>query len=86
MQGGALRSDGWRSNLDILLINIVRNSLKWGWASEETNIFQHSEPTKIWANMQLAALRALLASFLSSRVHSPYLGQGLELFRTGNFI
>lgn len=75
-QGGALRSEGWRSNLDLLMMNIAINSLKGGWASE---------PTEVWANLQLAALRALLASFLSSsRVRSPYLAQGLELFRKGN--
>lgn len=84
-QGGALRSESWRSNLDLLLINIVTNSLKEGWASKEKSYFRSNEPTEIWADMQLAALRALLASFLSSsRVRSPYLAQGLELFRRGN--
>ncbi|XP_015876389.2 uncharacterized protein LOC107413049 isoform X1 [Ziziphus jujuba] len=73
--GGALRSEGWRSNVDLLIMNIATNSLKGGWANE---------PTEVWANLQLAALRALLASFLSSsRVRSPYLAQGLELFRKG---
>nr|XP_023881665.1 uncharacterized protein LOC111994038 [Quercus suber] len=82
--GGALRSESWRSDVDLLLIKTATNSLKWGWASEEKNIFQQNEPTGIWVDFQLAALRALLSSLLSSvRVRPPYLSQGLELFRRG---
>ncbi|KAL5568599.1 hypothetical protein UlMin_025174 [Ulmus minor] len=81
--GGTLKSEGWRSDLDGLLINTARNSLKAGWAREERNFFLPNEPNEIWANLQLAALHALLASFLSSCVRSPYLSQGLELFRRG---
>ncbi|KAK7851732.1 hypothetical protein CFP56_041021 [Quercus suber] len=80
--GGALRSESWRSDVDPLLIKTATNSLKWGWASEEKNIFQQNEPTGIWVDFQLAALPALLSSLLSSvRVRPPYLSQGLELFR-----
>lgn len=68
----------------MLLIKTATNSLKWGWASEEKNIFQQTEPTGIWVDSQLAALRALLSSLLSSvRVRPPYLSQGLEFFRRG---
>ncbi|KAM3732952.1 hypothetical protein ACB098_11G097400 [Castanea mollissima] len=82
--GGALRSESWRSDVDLLLIKTATNSLKWGWASEEKNIFQQNEPTGIWVDFQLAALRALLSSLLSSvRVRPPYLSQSLELFRRG---
>ncbi|XP_030966472.1 uncharacterized protein LOC115987139 [Quercus lobata] len=82
--GGSLRSESWRSDVDLLLIKTATNSLKWGWASEEKNIFQQNEPTGIWVDFQLAALRALLSSLLSSvRVRPPYLSQGLELFRRG---
>lgn len=74
----------WRSDLDLLLINIMKNSSQGGWASEERNSIQLNEPTDIWANVQLAALRTLLASFLSSHFHPRHLAQGLELFRRGN--
>ncbi|XP_059433960.1 uncharacterized protein LOC132167082 isoform X2 [Corylus avellana] len=82
--GGALRSERWQSNVDLLLIMTATNSLEGGWVSEEKSIFQFNEPTAIWVDFQLAALRALLASLLSSvRVRPPYLAQGLELFRRG---
>jgi hypothetical protein len=84
-QGGALRSEHWQSNVDVLLIMTATNSLEVGWVSEEKSIFQFNEPTTIWVDFELAALRALLASLLSSvRVRPPYLAQGLELFRRGN--
>ncbi|GMY23428.1 proline-, glutamic acid- and leucine-rich protein 1 isoform X1 [Fagus crenata] len=82
--GGALRSESWRSNVDHLLITTAANSLKGGSSSEEKNIFQPNEPTAAWVDFQLTALRALLASLLSSvHVRPPYLAQGLELFRKG---
>ncbi|KAB1200907.1 hypothetical protein CJ030_MR0G005903 [Morella rubra] len=80
--GGALRSACWRSNVDLILINTARNSLEHGWATE---IVEPNESSASWADFQLAALRALLASFLSSvHVRPPHLAQGLELFRRGN--
>ncbi|KAH0981972.1 hypothetical protein GBA52_009149 [Prunus armeniaca] len=80
--GGALKSEGWRSDVDLLLINIATNSLKGAWGGENGNIYQLNEPGDIGGGMQLAALRALLASFLSSsRVRPPYLAEGLDLFR-----
>lgn len=82
--GGALRSESWRSNVDHLLITTATNSLKGRSSSEEKNIFQPNEPTAAWVDFQLTALRALLASLLSSvHVRPPYLAQGLELFRKG---
>lgn len=87
LQGGALRSESWRSNVDLLLINTATSSLEGKWASEEKHSFQPNEPTSIWVDFQLAALRALLASLLSSvHVRPPYLAQGLELFRRGNYL
>jgi len=58
------------------------DSLREGSSSEEINVFQNKELTATAADLQLAALRALLASFLSVS-RPPYLSQGLELFRRG---
>ncbi|KAL6181033.1 hypothetical protein ACLB2K_047691 [Fragaria x ananassa] len=81
---GVFKSEGWRSDVDLLLINIATNSLKGGLAGENASIYQPNEPTDVWGDIQLAALRALLASFLSSsRVRPPYLAQGVDLFRRG---
>lgn len=81
--GGSLRSESWRANVDHLLITVATNACKGGWAKEES-IFLYDEPTPLWADFQLASLRALLASLLSSgRVRPPYLSLGLELFRRG---
>lgn len=82
--GGVFKCEGWRSDVDLLLINIATNSLKGGWVGENRSIYQPIESTDVWGDLQLAALRALLASFLSSsRVRPPYLAQGLDLFRRG---
>ncbi|XP_027336279.1 proline-, glutamic acid- and leucine-rich protein 1 isoform X2 [Abrus precatorius] len=81
---GALKSEQWRSKVDSLLIVIATESFKEGSVNEETSAFQQKEPTENGTHLQLAALRALLASFLSfARVRPPYLVQGLELFRRG---
>ncbi|KAL2539840.1 Armadillo-type fold [Abeliophyllum distichum] len=82
--GGSLRSGSWRANVDYLLITVATNACKGGWAKEEKSIFLCDKPTPLWADFQLAALRALLASLLSpGRVRPPYLSLGLELFRRG---
>ncbi|XP_059658225.1 uncharacterized protein LOC132304515 isoform X2 [Cornus florida] len=82
--GGSLRSESWRANIDRLLIDVATYACKGGWAKEEKHVFLPSESTPTWADFQLAALRALLASLLSpARVRPPYLAQGLELFRRG---
>ncbi|KAF9591020.1 hypothetical protein IFM89_001230 [Coptis chinensis] len=83
--GGALRSEGWRSNVDFLLITVATSACEGGWASEErTASLVSGEPTPIWADLQLAALHGILASLLSpTRSRPRYLSQGLELFRRG---
>ncbi|CAN6572558.1 unnamed protein product [Malus baccata var. baccata] len=81
--GGVLKSEGWRSDVDLLLMNIATNSMKGGQAGNNKNIYQPNEPVDIWGDFQLAALCALLASLLSSCVRPPYLAEGLDLFRRG---
>ena len=61
------------------MIVIATDSFKEGTVSEE--------PTATVTDLQLAALRALLASFLSFiQERPPYFSQGLELFRRGTSI
>ncbi|KAJ4972716.1 hypothetical protein NE237_005890 [Protea cynaroides] len=83
--GGALRSEFWRANVDLLLITVATNACDGGWANKAKGTFGLSdELASTWADFQLAALRALLASLLSpTRVRPPYLSQGFELFRRG---
>lgn len=84
IQGGALRSEHWRSKVDLLLITVATNACKSGWLNDERAISIPSEATSTQASFQLAALRALLASLLSqAHIRPPYLAQGLELFRRG---
>ncbi|KAK7389851.1 hypothetical protein VNO78_25146 [Psophocarpus tetragonolobus] len=78
---GALKSEPWRSKVDSLLIVIAMDSFKEGSVGEEKSVL---EPAANVTDLQLAALRALLVSFLSfARVRPPYLSQGLELFHRG---
>ncbi|KAI5421942.1 uncharacterized protein LOC127076040 [Lathyrus oleraceus] len=79
---GSLKSEQWRSKVDSLLIAIAMDSFREGSPSEEINVFQKKDPAATATDLQLAALRALLASFLSAS-RPPYLSQGLELFRRG---
>ncbi|XP_043704243.1 proline-, glutamic acid- and leucine-rich protein 1 [Telopea speciosissima] len=83
--GGALRSEFWRRDVDLLLITVATNACDGGWTNEAKDTFDLShELASTWADFQLAALRALLASLLSSaHERPPYLSQGLELFRRG---
>ncbi|OVA09040.1 hypothetical protein BVC80_9097g108 [Macleaya cordata] len=83
--GGALRPDSWRAKVDSVLINVATNVCDGGWANEEKNsLLPSGEQTLTWADFQLAALHALLASLLSpARVRPPHLSQGLDLFRRG---
>lgn len=85
LQAGALKSEQWRSKVDSLLIAIAMDSFREGSSSEEINVFQKKDPAATATDLQLAALRALLASFLSAS-RPPYLSQGLELFRRGTSI
>ncbi|KOM29475.1 hypothetical protein LR48_Vigan707s000700 [Vigna angularis] len=81
---GALKSEPWRSKIDSLLIVIATDSFKEGTVGEEFSVLHLKEPAATATDLQLAALRALLASFLSfARGRPPYLSEGLELFRRG---
>uniref|UniRef100_J3M5P5 Pre-rRNA-processing protein RIX1 N-terminal domain-containing protein n=1 Tax=Oryza brachyantha TaxID=4533 RepID=J3M5P5_ORYBR len=79
--GGSLRTDHWRADVDLLLINIARSACDTG------RRYEHKLPSTVGetsiADFQLASLKALLASFLSSHTRPPYLAQGIELFRRG---
>ncbi|KAL3520882.1 hypothetical protein ACH5RR_019031 [Cinchona calisaya] len=80
---GALRSDGWRSDIDNLLITVATTACKVGWSDDKSTVV-YGEANPVWEDFQLAALRALLASLLSpGRVRPPHLAEGLELFRRG---
>lgn len=82
--GGAMRSDCWRSDVDLLVITIATHACNGGWSSKEKNCILSEESTSTRADFQLAALRALLVSLLSPAcVRPPYLSQGLGLFRQG---
>ncbi|KAK6933543.1 Pre-rRNA-processing protein RIX1, N-terminal [Dillenia turbinata] len=83
--GGSLGSETWRPNVDCLLLTVAASACNGGWYGEEQNtLFQLTEPMSSCHDLQLAALRALLASLVSpARVRPPYLHQGLELFRKG---
>ncbi|PWA84735.1 hypothetical protein CTI12_AA083560 [Artemisia annua] len=82
--GGGLRSEGWRSNVDLLIKTVATDACNGGWTkptNDSNNTYSNSSS---WADFQLASLRALLASLLSpGRVRPPYLAHGLELFRKG---
>ncbi|KAI4354075.1 hypothetical protein L6164_002975 [Bauhinia variegata] len=81
---GSVRSEEWRSNVDNLLITITRESFQEGPVIGDKSNFEQKELAATTEDFQLAALRALSASFLSfARVRPPYLAQGLELFRIG---
>uniref|UniRef100_A0A0D9WER0 Pre-rRNA-processing protein RIX1 N-terminal domain-containing protein n=1 Tax=Leersia perrieri TaxID=77586 RepID=A0A0D9WER0_9ORYZ len=80
--GGSLRTDHWRAEVDLLLINIARSACGTG-GRYEYKLSSAAGETSI-ADFQLASLKALLASFLSSsHARPPYLAQGIELFRRG---
>lgn len=80
-QGGSLRMDRWRSEVDMLLINVARSACDMGGSyGQKPSTF--GEPNI--SEFQLASLKGLLASFLSSHARPPYLANGIELFRKGN--
>ncbi|KAL6646777.1 hypothetical protein ACP70R_015471 [Stipagrostis hirtigluma subsp. patula] len=79
--GGALRVDHWRSEVDLLLINVATSACDTGGYYEQKPSTVE-EPSI--SDLQLASLKALLASFLSSpHARPPYLARGIELFRRG---
>ncbi|CAL4888073.1 unnamed protein product [Urochloa decumbens] len=79
--GGSLRTDHWRSEVDLLLINVARSACDTaGTYEQKSSTF--GEPSI--SDLQLASLKALLASFLSSPyARPPYLAKGIELFTKG---
>ncbi|KAG8085081.1 hypothetical protein GUJ93_ZPchr0010g8206 [Zizania palustris] len=79
--GGSLRTDHWRAEVDLLLINIARSAFDKGRMCEYKLSSTVGEASI--AEFQLASLKALLASFLSSHARPPYLAQGIDLFRRG---
>lgn len=86
--GGALRSDRWRAEVDLVLITVAMNAsvnLSTLQFSDEENVSCFEDATSFTtADFQLAAYKALLASLLSPCCHRPpYLSQGLALFRRG---
>ncbi|KAK3156687.1 hypothetical protein QOZ80_2AG0110520 [Eleusine coracana subsp. coracana] len=79
--GGSFRTDHWRSEVDLLLINVARSAFVIGGGCEQRSS-KVGEPSI--SDLQLASLKALLASYLSSpHVRPPYLAQGMGLFRKG---
>ncbi|KAJ1283929.1 hypothetical protein BS78_03G164900 [Paspalum vaginatum] len=79
--GGSLRTHHWRSEVDLLLINVARSACNKG-GSYAQKPYMIGEPSI--SDLQLASLKALLASFLSSPHSRPtYLAKGIELFRKG---
>ncbi|KAL4198474.1 hypothetical protein AMTRI_Chr03g140390 [Amborella trichopoda] len=84
VQGGTLRSECWRTQVDLLLITTASNAFDGFITFGEANALIADEPASIRADFQLAAFEALLASLLSPCGHRPpYLSQGLALFREG---
>ncbi|KAL1367038.1 hypothetical protein HN51_021094 [Arachis hypogaea] len=81
---GSLRFEPWRSKVDDLVFATAMDSFKEESASSKISEFQQEELAEPIADLQLAALRTLLASFLSfARIRPPYLSEGLDLFRRG---
>nr|XP_043631382.1 proline-, glutamic acid- and leucine-rich protein 1 [Erigeron canadensis] len=82
--GGSLKTDRWRSDIDLLLVNVATDACKGGWTKPTTDFNNPHNSNSSWADFQLASLRALLASLLSpGLIRAPSLAQGLELFRKG---
>lgn len=92
MKGGRLRSESWqagnqkfwRSEIDDLLITVATNACDGGWMKEGKSVSGPNENASSYADLQLASLRALLASLLSPVVRPTYLSKALDLFRRGN--
>uniref|UniRef100_A0A0E0A982 Pre-rRNA-processing protein RIX1 N-terminal domain-containing protein n=1 Tax=Oryza glumipatula TaxID=40148 RepID=A0A0E0A982_9ORYZ len=79
-QGGSFRACYWRTQIDLLLINVARESF-CTMGMYELRPLLSGDPT--FSDFQLALLKSLLASFLSSPDNCPYLERGLELFNKG---
>uniref|UniRef100_A0A7N0RHJ0 Pre-rRNA-processing protein RIX1 N-terminal domain-containing protein n=1 Tax=Kalanchoe fedtschenkoi TaxID=63787 RepID=A0A7N0RHJ0_KALFE len=82
--GGVSKDDNLQSQVDNLLMAVANAACKGGWAKEVVDTDSPNMHASTWADFQLASLKALKTSFLSStRVRPPHLAQGLELFRRG---
>ncbi|XP_020683452.1 proline-, glutamic acid- and leucine-rich protein 1-like [Dendrobium catenatum] len=80
--GGSLKSECWRPDVDFLVIIVATNAFDASWANENKLCLLTDESS--FADYQLATLEVLLASLLSpTHTRSPYLSQGLDLFRRG---
>ncbi|RLM80182.1 proline- glutamic acid- and leucine-rich protein 1-like isoform X2 [Panicum miliaceum] len=79
--GGSLRTDHWRPEVDLLLINVTISACDMGGSyKQKPSTFGGASIL----DLQLASLKALLASFLSSPyARPPYLAKGIELFTKG---
>jgi hypothetical protein len=77
-----LRTDHWRPEVDLLLINVAISACDMGGSyKQKPSTFGGASIL----DLQLASLKALLASFLSSPyARPPYLAKGIELFTKGN--
>ncbi|KAG2318989.1 hypothetical protein Bca52824_012202 [Brassica carinata] len=81
---GALGLDSWRERVDNLLMTTATNACEGRWATAETYHYLPKKSSTDLVELQLAALRALLASLVSpSRVRPAFLAEGLELFQRG---
>lgn len=79
MGGSLISSHSWRSSVDNLLITVATKA-----SDGEINFSITDESTTKSADLRLAALQALKVSLMSPWcVRPPFLGKGLELFRTG---
>jgi hypothetical protein len=79
--GGSLWTDHWRPEVDLLLINVAMSACDMGGSyKQKPSTFGGASIL----DLQLASLKALLASFLSSPyARPPYLAKGIELFTKG---
>ena len=86
--GGALRSDHWREEVDLVLITVATNSsvnLSTLQFSDEENVSCFEDATSFTTmDFYLVEYKSLLSPLLSPCCHRPpYLSQGIALFRRG---
>ena len=80
-----MRFGSWRANIDAILISVVIDSVHERWANERNGMSLANGQMSVTEKLQLAALRALLASLLSqTHVRPPNIAKSLELFQRGN--
>ncbi|CAI9101137.1 OLC1v1038396C1 [Oldenlandia corymbosa var. corymbosa] len=80
---GGYRSGAWRPKVDNLLIEVATDACNWG-SIYNKSVALCAEATPMRQKLQVASLRALKASLLSSpHFPPPHLPQSLEIFRKG---